>query len=549
MLSRLFIKNFILIDELSLEFDNGLNIITGETGAGKSIMISAIDIALGAKASKELIKTGETKALIELTISNVSDKLTSFYENYGIDNLGDELVVTREITVSGSRIKVNGSMVNQEAVKFLREIFVDIHSQHEMYTFMKPRCHITLLDNYAKSTLQPYLDEYGMVWQNYLSLKNRLENIKNSNKLTESQIDFLKFQIKEIEDAEIKSEVEDEELSQEINILENAEKLKELSGSISWAISNDDESILEGLSKIKKNLSAITALEPSLSETETELINVMESVKNIASVLRDYSQNLDNDTERLNILQERLFLLDKLKRKYGGTLTAVLDTLFECRKELSSVETNEADEVQLEKDLEQTVDKLKKLALEITEKRKTYAEVLSCMISEKLAALELPKAKFLIDIRPTELNSSGADDVEFLISTNISEVPKPLVKVASGGEISRVMLALKVIFAQSDNIDTVIFDEIDTGISGKAAQSVADEVKELAKYRQIIMITHQAIIASRSDRHFYVAKSQDDSTKVFVKVLSAEEKINAVAELAGGVLSDESIEFAKTLIH
>ncbi len=549
MLARLFIKNFILIDELSLEFDKGLNIITGETGAGKSIMINAIDIALGAKASKELIKTGEAKALIELTLSNTTGKLNSFYENYGIDNLGDELVITREITPSGSRIKVNGSMVNQDAVRVLREIFVDIHSQHEMYSFMKPKCHITLLDNYAKATLQPYLDEYKLVWQNYLSLKNRLENIKNSNKLTEAQIDFLKFQIKEIEDAEIKSENEDEELTQEINVLENAEKLKELSGSISWAISNDDESIIEGLSKIRKNLSAIVALEPSLSETESELINVMDSVKNIASVLRDYSQSLDNDTERLNLLQERLFLLDKLKRKYGGTLAGVMDTLFECQKELSSVETNEADEIQLQKDLEDVLEKLNKLAAEITEKRKTYAEVLSCMISEKLAALELPKAKFLIDIKPTELNQNGADNVEFLISTNISEAPKPLVKVASGGEISRVMLALKVIFAQSDDIDTVIFDEIDTGISGKAAQSVADEVKELAKYRQILMITHQAIIASRSDRHFYVAKSQEDSTKVSVKVLSAEEKINAVAELAGGVLSDVSIEFAKTLIH
>ena len=549
MLARLFIKNFILIDELSLEFDKGLNIITGETGAGKSIMINAIDIALGAKASKELIKTGEAKALIELTLSNTTGKLNSFYEKYGIDNLGDELVITREITPSGSRIKVNGSMVNQDAVRVLREIFVDIHSQHEMYSFMKPKCHITLLDNYAKATLQPYLDEYKLVWQNYLSLKNRLENIKNSNKLTEAQIDFLKFQIKEIEDAEIKSENEDEELTQEINVLENAEKLKELSGSISWAISNDDESILEGLSKIRKNLSAIVALEPSLSETESELINVMDSVKNIASVLRDYSQSLDNDTERLNLLQERLFLLDKLKRKYGGTLAGVMDTLFECQKELSSVETNEADEIQLQKDLEDVLEKLNKLAAEITEKRKTYAEVLSCMISEKLAALELPKAKFLIDIKPTELNQNGADNVEFLISTNISEAPKPLVKVASGGEISRVMLALKVIFAQSDDIDTVIFDEIDTGISGKAAQSAADEVKELAKYRQILMITHQAIIASRSDRHFYVAKSQEDSTKVSVKVLSAEEKINAVAELAGGVLSDVSIEFAKTLIH
>ena len=189
------------------------------------------------------------------------------------------------------------------------------------------------------------------------------------------------------------------------------------------------------------------------------------------------------------------------------------------------------------------------MAQKISEQRKGYAEVLSSMISEKLTALELPKARFLIDVQPCELNSKGCDNVEFLISTNISETPKPLAKVASGGEISRVMLALKVIFAQSDNIDTVVFDEIDTGISGKASQSVADEVKELAKYRQILMITHQAIIASRSDRHFYVSKSQINSTQISVKVLTNEEKINAIAELAGGTLSEESIKFAKTLIN
>ena len=549
MLAGLFIKNFILIDELSLEFDKGLNIITGETGAGKSIMINAIDIVLGAKATKELIKTGEKKALIELTINNSNHDLTGFFEENGIDNIGDEIIISKEITQTGSRSKVNGSMVNQDVIKHLRELFIDIHSQHQTYSFMKPKCHIDLLDNYARATLKPIFDEYTLVWLNYLNLKKRLEEVQNSNNLTESQIEFLKFQINEIEDANIKSGTEDIELEQEISVLENAEKLKELSGAVSWAISNDDNSILEGLNQAKKSLSAIINIDSSLAETEEELINVIEGVKNIASTLRSYSQSVDNDTEKLNFLQERQFLLDKLKRKYGGSLENVLNNLFDFQRELASIETKETDTIQLEKDIEQTLERLTKLASEISEKRKTYAEVLSCMISEKLTALELPKAQFVINVSPCELNSKGADDVEFLISTNISEAPKPLAKVASGGEVSRVMLALKVIFAQSDNINSVVFDEIDTGISGKASQSVADEVKELAKYHQILMITHQAIIASRSDRHFYVSKSQEDSTKVSVKILSADEKIRAVAELAGGVLSDESINFAKTLIN
>ena len=549
MLVGLFIKNFILIDELSLEFDKGLNIITGETGAGKSIMINAIDIVLGAKATKELIKTGEEKALIELTINNSNHDLTGFFEENGIDNIGNEIIISKEITQTGSRSKVNGSMVNQDVIKYLRELFIDIHSQHQTYSFMKPKCHIDLLDNYARATLKPVFDEYTLVWQNYQNLKKRLEEVQNSNNLTESQIEFLKFQINEIEDANIKSGTEDIELEQEISVLENAEKLKELSGAVSWAISNDDNSILEGLNQAKKSLSAIINIDSSLAETEEELINVIEGVKNIASTLRSYSQSVDNDTERLNFLQERQFLLDKLKRKYGGSLENVLNNLFDFQRELASIETKETDTIQLEKDIEQTLERLTKLANEISEKRKTYAEVLSCMISEKLTALELPKAQFVINVAPCELNSKGADDVEFLISTNISEAPKPLAKVASGGEVSRVMLALKVIFAQSDNINSVVFDEIDTGISGKASQSVADEVKELAKYHQILMITHQAIIASRSDRHFYVSKSQEDSTKVSVKILSADEKIRAVAELAGGVLSNESINFAKTLIN
>ena len=549
MLSRLLIKNFILIDELLLEFDKGLNIITGETGAGKSIMINAIDIALGAKSSKDLIKSGEDKALIELTLLNQNYDLSSFYEENGIDNLGDEIIITKEITQTVSRSKVNGSMVNQDAIKYLRELFIDIHSQHQTYSFMKPKCHIDLLDNYAKSMIKDDLEEYSFVWQNYLTMKRQLEDLNNSNNLSESQIEFLRFQLNEIEEAEIKSETEDVELEQEIIVLENAEKLKELSGAVSWALNNDEESILEGLNKVKKNLSLITNMDNSLLETESDLIDVIENVKNISAVLRDYSQSVSNDTERLNLLQERQFLLDKLKRKYGGTLEAVMRSYFDFQKELASIENKEIDTAQLEQDIAQALVRLRTLAGTISEKRKTYAEVLSSMISENLVALELPKAKFLIDVKEVELNSKGFDDVEFLISTNISEAPKPLIKVASGGEISRVMLALKVIFAQSDNIDTVIFDEIDTGISGKASQSVADEVKELAKYRQILMITHQAIIASRSDRHFYVSKSQEDSTQVSVKVLTAEEKIHAVAELAGGILSSESISFAKTLIN
>ena len=279
------------------------------------------------------------------------------------------------------------------------------------------------------------------------------------------------------------------------------------------------------------------------------MIENIENLHEISSELRNYSQNLDNDTERLNEIQERLYLLDKLKRKYGGTLASVLETYEKLSSELSSIEFSTKNIDELEELIEKARKNLFEKAKEISEHRKNYANVLSVYIQERLAKLELPKARFEISVREKDLCNDGIDEIEFLISTNVSEDLKPLAKVASGGEISRVMLAIKSIFAQTDDIDTVIFDEIDTGISGKASQSVADEIVELSKFHQIILITHQAIIASKADKHFYVKKSQEDETKVDVYVLTGENRIKALAELAGGDINEQSMEFAKSLIE
>ena len=306
---------------------------------------------------------------------------------------------------------------------------------------------------------------------------------------------------------------------------------------------------MEALNKIKQNISKSSSFDKNLEPLEQELIETIESLKAVSSELRDYSQNLDNDTERLNQIQERLFLLDKLKRKYGGNLESVLKTFEKLSAELNSVEFSTQNIEELENKIQQKYKNLSQLALQISENRQNYAEVLSALIQEKLEKLELPKARFKISVTNKELDADGIDDVEFLISTNISEDLKPLAKVASGGEISRVMLAVKSIFAQSDNINTVIFDEIDTGISGKASQSVADEIVELSKYHQIILITHQAIIASKADKHFYVRKSQENQTQVEVYVLTGDNQVKALAELAGGDINEQSLEFARSLIY
>ena len=548
MLSRIYIKNYILIDELELDLAQGLNIITGETGAGKSILINAIDIAFGAKIGKEVVKTGKDKAIIELTLLNKKQDLSALFEEYGIDESGDEIILSREITQTGSRSRVNGCLVNQEFMRNFRELFLDIHSQHQTYSFLQPKYHITLLDSYTKNTCGALLDVYKNEYAYYKELLVKLESLRLSAEKTEDQIDFLRYQVNEIEEAQLSSITEDEELNNELAVLENVEKLKDLTGSSYWSISGDDSSVLDGLLQIKTNISKASSMDNSLEALETELIEAIEVLKSVSASLRDYSNSLENDEERINIIQERLFMLDKLKRKYGGSLEKVIEQGNILRQELNGIEFSTQNIEDLEKEIAEKKERLQKIADELSTERKNYAKVLSSLIVEKLEKLELPKVRFEISFEKTDLGINGCDRVEFLISTNISEGLKPLAKVASGGEISRVMLAIKTIFAQSDNIDTVIFDEIDTGISGKTSQSVADEVVELAKYMQIIMITHQAIIASKSDKHFYVRKTQDEKTSVDISVLEGDGKLKAIAELAGGEVTDESLKFAKTLI-
>ncbi len=548
MLKSISISNYILIDNWTVDFHKGLNVITGETGAGKSILISAIDVVLGGKCSKDTIKTGKEKALIELNLSTKNSDVINILKSNEIEISSDDFVISREITSTTSKYRIDGMLVNQNLIKEIRGYLLDVHSQHQSYTFLQKKYHIKLLDSYARSTCGELLEKYAEDYKAYVGLKKHLEDLKNQSQMTEAQIDFLKFQIEEIEAAGIEDINEDENLNKELAVLENAEKLKELTGSAYWSLSNDDTSIMSGLSQIKMNLSKAVQLDESLKDIEGSLIEANEILRELSYSLRDYSQNMDNDTERLNLIQERLFVLDKLKRKYGGSLEDVINTYEKLSQEYSAIENSTEEIEQTEKAIVQAEYDLLKLAKEISEKRKNYAEVLSSLIVDTLVKLELPKCRFEIGINKVELCENGIDDVEFLISTNISEPLKPLEKVASGGEISRVMLALKSIFAQNDDIDTVIFDEIDTGISGKTSQAVADEIVSLSKYRQIIMITHQAILAAKADCHLYVKKTQGDSTQVNVYKLSETDRLNALAELASGEITEESLSFAKTLI-
>lgn len=548
MIKQLKLKNYILIDELCANFDNRLNIITGETGAGKSILLNALDLVFSSRVPKDVIKTGCDKAIIEITLENTKHNLDKLFEENGIDNWGSEIIISKEISQSAVRSRINGTLVNQELLKSLRTLFVDIHSQHQTYTFLQPQYHINLLDSYAKDVYGDLLEEYKNKFHQYEDLLKQLETAKNSANATESQIDFLKFQINEIEEVNIQSNDEDEQLAQELEVLENAEKLKDLTAGAYWTINGDDGSIIEALAKIRADITKASEYDNKLEDIRSRFLDTVENLKDLSSELRNYSQNLDNDTQRLDEIQERIFNLDKLKRKYGGTLESVLANYNQFCSELSTIEFSTQNIEKLQTEIDTTHNELQRIAEQISEHRQNYAQVLSVLIQDKLAVLELPKARFEIKITPKEISLNGIDSVEFMISTNVSEDLKPLAKVASGGEISRVMLAIKSIFAQNDDIDTVIFDEIDTGISGKATRSVADEIVNLSKSHQIIVITHQPIIASKADKHFYVRKSQQDQTKVEVFVLTGDNRIKALAELAGGTINEQSLEFAKSLL-
>ena len=548
MIKSIHIKNYILIDEADLDFSDGLNVITGETGAGKTILISAIDAAFGAKISSDVIKKNCEKAIIELTLENKKHDLKQLFEENGIDDF-EEIIITREITKTSSRTRINGTLVNQNFIKDFKDMFLDIHSQHQTYAFMQPKTHINLLDNYAKDVYGEDLEKYKKLYFEYLSLQKELEIAKNSANATESQIDFLKFQIEEIENAAIEDIDEEDQLNEELKVLENAEKLKELTYGAYWALNGEDGSLSDAITQIKINISKAKKLDNSLENAENTIIEISELARELSSNLRDYSQSVTNNTERLDKIQERLFVLDKLKRKYGGTLEDVLKTYEKLSTELNDIEFSTKNADELEAKIEKILKDLNAIADKITENRRNCGELLSSLIVDELEKLELAKSGFEIKITPCELCQSGKDNVEFYISTNVSQDLSPLAKTASGGEISRVMLAIKTVFANADDIDTVIFDEIDTGISGKAAQSVADEIEQLAKFRQIILITHQAIIAAKADRHILVSKEQGDTTTVEIKILDENEKINALASLASGVVSDSAIEFAKSLIQ
>lgn len=535
MLKELLIKNFILIEELKLNFEDGFNVFLGETGAGKSIIFKAIDTALGAKTSKDVLYDTEKNALIELTF----------------EKDGKEIVVSREISKTGTKPRLNGAMVNLETINEVREKLVDIHSQHQTYTYIQPKNHILLLDSYIeandddfKNTLKEYKNDY----QEFKTVSKTINEIETNEKETLEKIEFLKFQINEIEEAEIK-EGEEEELNNELDVLSNLEELKELTFGAYYNLNNEDSSIIDALNKIKYNISKAKEFDNSLLETESTFIDALENLKDVSNTLRNYSESLENNPERLDEINERLEVIQKLKRKYGD----VFETYEKLKKELDTLQNGFLSSEDLHKKREELLNSITKSSKNLTEKRTARALELSKLIEEELKSLNMEYAKFLIEVKDgkdeNDFNKNGWDKVEFYISTNVSKELAPLAKTASGGEISRVMLAIKSVFSSVDKVSTIIFDEIDTGISGKTSAAVANSISKLSKTAQIFAITHQPIIASKAKNFYLVTKEQNEKTEVTVKKAKDEEKPDILARMAMGDVSDNSLTFAKELLN
>ena len=542
MIKSVLIKNFILIDELFLEFENGFNVLTGETGAGKSIILKAIDTALGARVSKDVIFDKSKPALVELTFAHSEKDLQNLREF----DLCEETVISREISLNSQKCRINGALVNLDALKELREHLVDIHSQNQSYTYVMPKYHIELLDAYCASVDLDFLNNYNRYKKAYSELceiSKKLNSLKENNSKNLQEIDFLKFQLNEIDSAEI-YENEEEELNSELEVLSNIQTLKELTYGVYYSL-GDDDGINNALSKLNASLSNAASYDKKLEEVQGSFIEAYENLKFCCDFLREYSQNLEDNPQRLNEINERLSLILKLKRKYGD--------IFEAREkfaaQLSEIEGDFTSFEEYEKKEKELTIKIQELSKELSSVRKKCALDLSELIVSELRKLELSKAEFEIQIKEKTPDNNGIDDVEFLITTNVSSSLAPLARVASGGEISRVMLAIKTVFAQVDMISSIIFDEIDTGISGKASNAVADAISNLSKSIQVFAITHQPIIAARANAHFLVTKTQDEVTKVCVKKLeNNNEKLEAIAALASGEVNSISMSFAKELL-
>ena len=565
MLKSLEIKDYALIDHINVEFGKGLNIITGETGAGKSILIDAMSLLLGERASTEVVRKGAQKSFVEGIFDvELNKKVKSLLEENEIE-FQPELIIRREISLKGSnRCFVNDSPVSLNIVKELGDLLVDLHGQHEHQSLLRTETHIEFLDEFANN--HKLLEDFKVVYKELNSKQNELRELKSKEESLKEKKEIYGFQIKEIDNINPLPN-EDESITNELNILENSEKLLELTDDVYNKLYEGEPSVIDLLGETKHKLNQLANIDKSFLESEGECDSALAIVKELASSLRNYKSRIDVDPKEVEVKRERLGSINLLKKKYGGSIQKIIEHREKIGKEFELADNFSAAINNLEKEILGLRKSAGEAAEKLSASRNKYAVKVETEVKKVLAQLGIPDAIFKVTIKQNETGrddnhsvtlknknyiytETGIDEVEFYISTNAGEDAKPLTKVASGGEISRIMLSLKTILAKSDKLPLLIFDEIDTGVSGRIAQKVGAALKDLASFHQIISITHLPQIAGMANNHFAVEKKQIDNRAVSsIKKLSDNERINEVAKLISGEeLTKASIESAKQLI-
>lgn len=565
MLKKLTVKDYALIESLEVDFTSGLNILTGETGAGKSILIGALGLVLGERADTDSVRTGAKSAMVEAEFYLKSfNAVKNIFAELEID-WSDELLIRREVASSGkSRAFINDSPVTLANLKRIGDAVLDMHGQHEHQSLLYEEHHLDYLDGFARTW--PERMQVSELFQQYQKIKSELEALRTKEQLTKEKLDLYNFQIKEIESAAL-VEGEEEGLESEKIVLENSEKLFSLSSESFQLLYQQDGSISEQFSALERSVEEISGIDPRLESTLKAVTSVNDQIEEIARDLRKYRDGISFDPQRLEEIRNRLDLIRTLKKKYSGkeaTIAAVLAHYDRIKAEVDSVEHGEETIKKMEYALETKRQELASACLGLSEKRQVAAKKMARDVVAQLKDLGMEKASFKVDILQTEddsgithagkkkyrTESTGVDTVRFLISPNPGEELKPLAKIASGGEISRVMLAIKTILSEADAVPVLVFDEIDSGIGGRIAEAVGIKLKEISAARQVLCITHLPQIASLAKSHYQVSKDEKSGrTTTSVAKLDQKQRVEELARMLGGSkITETTLKHAKEML-
>ena len=552
MLSNLKISDIAIIKEAVIDFDNGLNVLTGETGAGKSIIIDAINAILGERTSRELIRTGSNNAEVSAFFEDINDDVIEILDEFGITCEKDKsLLVTRKISLDGKNVcKINGANVTVSMLKRIGQSLINVHGQMDNHNLLNEELHYTYIDSFAENL--DIFEEYKKAYNEYFELKRRYDNLIVNESEKARKIDLLTHQIKEIEDADIKIG-EWSELEKRKKILQNAEQLNALVNNAVEIINGNDNfsGVADMLNTASNSLIKASAFDETLNTISDTVAEMSYNIADCASELNRFLYSLDVDPNELEIIEDRLDILFKLSKKYGQNETEILAFLEKIQKELEDITFSNKLKEQLEIELNEKYQILDNASHKLSANRQKYGEIFIENVKNELSFLDMASISFKIVQNRKAFDETGADEIYFLISANAGEDPKPLSKIASGGELSRIMLAIKNVLATKDNVQTLIFDEIDTGVSGRAAQKIGIKLKEVSKNRQVLCVTHLAQIACFADNHFLISKSESEN-KTYTKVdnLDNDGRIHELARIIGGIEASQlSLDAAAEMIE